>query len=106
MMANEVGGDFFDVIPMELVPLHQGSYGILIADVSGKGIPAALFMALSRIVVRVNATWHHEPAKAIASANTIIAQDSKSGCMSPCFMVSSLKRNRTHTCDDAGMNPP
>jgi sigma-B regulation protein RsbU (phosphoserine phosphatase) len=58
VMAKEVGGDFFDVIPLEVVPLGKGTLGIMIADVSGKGIPAALFMALSRIVVRVNATWY------------------------------------------------
>jgi sigma-B regulation protein RsbU (phosphoserine phosphatase) len=106
VMAKEVGGDFFDVIPMELVPLHQGSYGILIADVSGKGIPAALFMALSRIVVRVNATWHHEPAKAIASANTIIAQDSKSGMFVTLFYGILSEEDRTLTYVNAGHNPP
>jgi len=58
VMAKEVGGDFFDVIPLEIMPLGKGQLGVMIADVSGKGIPAALFMALSRIVVRVNATWH------------------------------------------------
>ncbi|MDP3565462.1 MAG: LytS/YhcK type 5TM receptor domain-containing protein, partial [Methanoregula sp.] len=52
LMAKEVGGDFFDVIPFEVIPLKKGTMGIMIADVSGKGIPAALFMALSRIVVR------------------------------------------------------
>ncbi len=106
VMAKEVGGDFFDVIPMELVPLHQGTYGILIADVSGKGIPAALFMALSRIVVRVNATWHHEPAKAIASANTIIAQDSKSGMFVTLFYGILSEEDRTLTYVNAGHNPP
>ena len=80
VMAKEVGGDFFDVIPLEVVPLGKGRLGIMIADVSGKGIPAALFMALSRIVVRVNATWYGKrPAAAIRDANTIIANDSKSG---------------------------
>lgn len=59
VMAKEVGGDFFDVIPFELIPLKKGNMGIMIADVSGKGIPAALYMALSRIVVRVNATLVH-----------------------------------------------
>ncbi|MGV8109866.1 SpoIIE family protein phosphatase [Methanospirillum sp.] len=106
VMAKEVGGDFFDVIPMELVSLHKGLYGILIADVSGKGIPAALFMALSRIVVRVNATWHHEPAKAIGSANTIITQDSKSGMFVTLFYGILSEQERTLTYVNAGHNPP
>jgi len=62
-MAKEVGGDFFDVIPFEIITLEKGTLGLLIADVSGKGVPAALFMALSRIVVRVNALWHRDPGK-------------------------------------------
>ena len=92
VMAKEVGGDFFDVIPFEIIPLEMGTYGILIADVSGKGVPAALFMALSRIVVRVNALWHRDPAKAIGFANDIITQDSKAGMFVTLFYGSFLKR--------------
>ena len=58
VMAKEVGGDFFDVVPLEVIPISKSRVGVMIADVSGKGIPAALFMALSRIVVRVNASWY------------------------------------------------
>ena len=79
VMAKEVGGDFFDVIPFEIIALERGTLGLLVADVSGKGVPAALFMALSRIVVRVNALWHKDPARAIYNSNNIIAQDSKAG---------------------------
>jgi sigma-B regulation protein RsbU (phosphoserine phosphatase) len=48
--AQEVGGDFFDVFMLD--PQHVG---LVIADVSGKGVPAALFMALSRSVLRITA---------------------------------------------------
>ncbi|PWR75065.1 hypothetical protein DLD82_07565 [Methanospirillum stamsii] len=106
VMAKEVGGDFFDVIPMELVPLEEGSYGILIADVSGKGIPAALFMALSRIVVRVNALWYQDPAKAIISANKIITQDSKAGMFVTLFYGILSEKDKTMTYVNAGHNPP
>jgi PAS domain S-box-containing protein len=106
VMAKEVGGDFFDVIPFEVIPLEMGKYGILIADVSGKGVPAALFMALSRIVVRVNALWHRDPAKAISFANDIITQDSKAGMFVTLFYGSLSEKDRTLTYVNAGHNPP
>jgi sigma-B regulation protein RsbU (phosphoserine phosphatase) len=107
VMAKEVGGDFFDVIPLEVVPLGTGKLGIMIADVSGKGIPAALFMALSRIVVRVNATWYaNNPAAAIRDANTIISHDSKSGMFVTLFYGLMDSTSRTFTYVNAGHNPP
>jgi sigma-B regulation protein RsbU (phosphoserine phosphatase) len=107
VMAKEVGGDFFDVIPLEVVPLGTGKLGIMIADVSGKGIPAALFMALSRIVVRVNATWYrNRPAEAIRDANTIICHDSRSGMFVTLFYGLLDARERTLTYVNAGHNPP
>jgi sigma-B regulation protein RsbU (phosphoserine phosphatase) len=45
--AREVGGDFYDVIP-----LSGGRLGVLVGDVSGKGVPAALYMALARTLLR------------------------------------------------------
>ena len=106
VMAKEVGGDFFDVIPFEIIPLEKGTLGILIADVSGKGVPAALFMALSRIVVRVNALWHRDPAKAIFDANNIIAQDSKAGMFVTLFYGILSEKDQTLTYVNAGHNPP
>jgi len=107
VMAKEVGGDFFDVIPLEVVPMGKDRLGIMIADVSGKGIPAALFMALSRIVVRVNATWYGEQAaSAIRDANTIIANDSKSGMFVTLYYGFLDSANRKLTYVNAGHNPP
>ncbi|MBN1889765.1 MAG: PP2C family protein-serine/threonine phosphatase [Thermoflexales bacterium] len=45
--AYEVGGDFYDVIPLTL-----GRVGLLVGDISGKGVPAALYMALARTLLR------------------------------------------------------
>ncbi|NMB78866.1 MAG: SpoIIE family protein phosphatase [Methanomicrobiales archaeon] len=107
VMAKEVGGDFFDVIPLEVLPLGKGHLGIMIADVSGKGIPAALFMALSRIVVRVNATWYSsKPAQAIRDANTIISHDSRSGMFVTLFYGYLDSESRVLTFVNAGHNPP
>jgi len=106
VMAKEVGGDFFDVIPFEIIPLAKGTLGLIIADVSGKGVPAALFMALSRIVVRVNALWHRDPARAIYDSNNIIAQDSKAGMFVTLFYGTLSEKDRTLTYVNAGHNPP
>jgi PAS domain S-box-containing protein len=106
VMAKEVGGDFFDVIPYEIMALDKGTLGLLVADVSGKGVPAALFMALSRIVVRVNALWHRDPAKVIYGSNNIITQDSKSGMFVTLFFGKLREKDRSLTYVNAGHNPP
>lgn len=107
VMAKEVGGDFFDVIPFEVVSLGSKRMGILIADVSGKGVPAALFMALSRIIVRVSATWHRDdPAQAIYQANNLIAADATQGMFVTLFYGILDHDKKTITCVNAGHNPP
>ncbi len=106
VMAKEVGGDFFDVIPFEVMVLDKSTVGLLVADVSGKGVPAALFMALSRIVVRVNALWHHDPAKIIFHSNNTITQDSKSGMFVTLFFGMLNETEKSLTYVNAGHNPP
>jgi sigma-B regulation protein RsbU (phosphoserine phosphatase) len=106
IMAKEVGGDFFDVLPFEVIHLKKGTTGIVIADVSGKGVPAALFMALSRIVIRVNALWHQNPTDVIKDANNIITSDSKSGMFVTVFYGVIDSKNRILTYVNAGHNPP
>jgi len=104
--AKEVGGDFFDVIPLEVMPISSSRTGIMIADVSGKGVPAALFMALSRIVVRVTAMWFKKPSEVISFANPIIANNSKTGMFVTLFYGVIDKDARTLTYVNAGHNPP
>ena len=68
--AKEVGGDFYDFIE-----LPDNKLGIVIADVCGKGIPAALYMALSRALIR--ACSAHEPVdmvKAVLCTNKLIQE--------------------------------
>jgi len=104
--AKEVGGDFFDVVPLEVIPLNRKRMGIMIADVSGKGVPAALFMALSRIVIRVSATMFPKVSEAISFANPVISQDSKTGMFVTVFY--GVLDNETHLFSyvNAGHNPP
>jgi sigma-B regulation protein RsbU (phosphoserine phosphatase) len=104
--AKEVGGDFFDVVPLEVIPMSNTRTGVLIADVSGKGVPAALFMALSRIVVRVTAMWFKQPSEIISFANPIIANNSKTGMFVTLFYGTIDKESQTLTYVNAGHNPP
>ena len=106
VMAKEVGGDFFDVIPFEVMSLQKGRHGILIADVSGKGIPAAIFMALSRVVVRANALWHTDPADVLRDANATITQDSRSSMFVTLFYGVLNAEDREFTYTNAGHNRP
>ncbi|MDD4300354.1 MAG: SpoIIE family protein phosphatase [Methanomicrobium sp.] len=107
LMAKEVGGDFFDVIPFEFVSLSPGRMGVLIADVSGKGVPAALFMALSRIIVRVNANLHQDrPDVVMHDANNLIAADSKAGMFVTLFYGILDRTQRSFKYVNAGHNPP
>jgi sigma-B regulation protein RsbU (phosphoserine phosphatase) len=104
--AKEVGGDFFDVIPFAVMPLKDQKVGIMIADVAGKGIPAALFMVLSRIIMRVNAMWHPRPDAAVEDANRLITADAKLGMFVTLFygVIDPVDRRLTYT--NAGHNPP
>jgi sigma-B regulation protein RsbU (phosphoserine phosphatase) len=104
--AKEVGGDFFDVMPLEIIPMDNTRTGLMIADVSGKGVPAALFMALSRIVVRVTAMWFKKPSEVISFANPIIANNSKTGMFVTLFYGVIDNDTRTLTYVNAGHNPP
>jgi sigma-B regulation protein RsbU (phosphoserine phosphatase) len=104
--AKEVGGDFFDVMPLEVIPMSNTRTGIMIADVSGKGVPAALFMALSRIVVRVTAMWFKKPSEVINFANPIIANNSKTGMFVTLFYGVIDNTTLTLTYVNAGHNPP
>ncbi|MFH0967289.1 MAG: SpoIIE family protein phosphatase, partial [Methanobacteriota archaeon] len=106
LMAREVGGDFFDIFPFEVVRLHANRLILMIADVSGKGVPAALFMALSRIVIRVNASWYEDPSEVINAANTIISRESRSGMFVTTFYADYEEATRRFRYVNAGHNPP
>lgn len=65
--AQMVGGDYYDYFPLD-----DGRIGLVIADVSGKGIPAALFMAVCRTLLHASAREHHSPADCLSSMNSAL----------------------------------
>jgi phosphoserine phosphatase RsbU/P len=99
--AKEVGGDFYDFIP-----ISTDKWGLTIADVSGKGVPAALFMALSRTLVRASATGNPKVGDAIEKANDLICADSKSGMFVTLFYAILDAKNKRLRYVNAGHNPP
>jgi len=98
--ARMVGGDFYDFIPIE-----KDKWGLVIADVSGKGVPAALFMALSRTLVRASASVTLSPDQALNRANDLILQDAKTNMFVTLFYAVLDAKMRTLKYANAGHNP-
>ena len=68
--AKDVGGDFFDVVRLE-----DSRVGLAIADVSGKGVPAALFMMSSRTMMKGAAISVQQPGDALGIVNSMLTED-------------------------------
>lgn len=73
--AKEVGGDYYDYFQ-----LSDQRLGLVIADVSGKGVPSAIFTAMTQKLILEIAERGHSPAEIIRRANGILSRDNKS-CM-------------------------
>ena len=70
--ARQVGGDLYDFV---IIPDDPQRMNIVIADVTGKGVPAALFMAMSRTLIRAEIANKHKPAMVLKRTNNFIAKD-------------------------------
>ncbi|WP_454917819.1 SpoIIE family protein phosphatase [Xanthobacter sediminis] len=70
--AREVGGDFYDYFMID-----ERTLGFVVADVSGKGVPAALFMAISRTLLRSTALFERSPAGCIRRLNDLLAVENE-----------------------------
>ena len=68
--ARQVGGDFYDVQGLE-----RGKVGVAIADVSGKGVPAGLFMMSSRTLLKGAAIGSADPGMALTTVNSVLSGD-------------------------------
>ncbi len=99
--ARQVSGDFYDFIP-----LRDGSWGIVVADVADKGVPAALFMALCRTILRTVAFSRNDPAEVLVRANEIIDQDTQSDLFVTIFYAIWQPETGQICYANAGHNPP
>ncbi len=100
--AQEVGGDFYDFLHLSTEP---DQWGLVIADVSDKGIPAALFMVLCRTTIRNSALRGREPAQALELANRFIQEDSWADMFVSVFYGVVAEDGRFRYTN-AGHNPP
>ncbi len=98
--AREVGGDYYDFLP-----LADGRVGLLIADVSGKGTSAALYMAELKGLMLSLSRIHTSPRALLIEANEIIANhlDSRSFITMTYAVID--RAAGTLTCARAGHTP-
>ena len=99
--AKEVGGDFYDYFPID-----DEHLAVVVADVSGKGVPAAFFMAISRTLLKSNALFLRVPGATIAALNDqLCAENDQMMFVTVFYGVLHLRSGRL-TYVNAGHNPP
>ncbi len=99
--ARIVTGDFYDFVTQP-----DGGLGVVIADVSDKGAPAAIFMAVSRSLLRASVMAYPNVAEAIDHANALIAADADSSMFVTAFLLALDPQVGHIEFVNAGHNPP
>ena len=99
--AREVGGDFYDYFHLD-----DEHLGFVMADVSGKGVPAALFMAITRTLLKATALFVTAPTLCIGKLNDLLAKENEQMMFVTIFYgVLHLPTGQV-TYVNAGHNPP
>jgi serine phosphatase RsbU (regulator of sigma subunit) len=99
--ARAVGGDFFDFFLID-----DDHLAVVIGDVSGKGIPAALYMAVTRTQIKTTALQGMPPEDCLREVNHVLVRDRVSAMFATCFYgVLNTRTGQLDYCN-AGHNPP
>lgn len=99
--AREVAGDFYDAFQLE-----DGTVGAVIADVSDKGAPAALFMAVARTLIRSHAHAGLTEAETVRRTNDLLCVDAEQSGMFVTMFYSRFMPDGSSTHINGGHNPP
>ncbi len=99
--ATDVGGDFYDYFQV-----NDDEFGFFIGDVCGKGVPAAIFMASSRSIIKAHAISNPRPSKVMQLANQLIAEDVQHGMFVTVFYGLYNTRTRKLLFANAGHTLP
>jgi phosphoserine phosphatase RsbU/P len=99
--AKEVGGDFFDFFLID-----QNRLAVVIGDVSGKGIPAALFMAICKTLLKTDALRGLPPADVLERVNRLLIPDNEMMMFVTVFLVVLNIRTGEIQYADGGHPPP
>lgn len=99
--AKEVGGDFYDFFL-----IGENKLGVVIADVSGKGVPAALFMMTAKTLLKNFVLNGKSPAEALEFANMQLCENNEAGMFVTVWLGVLDYEQGTLTFANAGHNPP
>jgi sigma-B regulation protein RsbU (phosphoserine phosphatase) len=98
--SREVGGDYYDFLEID-----SDHLGILVADVSGKGIPGSIVMTETRALMKSEGSRTLSPAEALVRVNRVLYNDIKRGMFVTMYYVILSLQKAMLTCVSAGHNP-
>ncbi len=101
LSSNQVGGDYYDIIPLD-----EDNFLIAIADVSGKGVPAALLMANLQAFLKITCRHNMQLSEATALINDLISENTSDGKFITFFWGIFNVKERKLSYVNAGHNPP
>jgi sigma-B regulation protein RsbU (phosphoserine phosphatase) len=99
--AREVGGDFYDFFF-----INDRELCLIVGDVSGKGVPAALFMAVTKTMLKARAIDDPSPASVVTRVNNELSADNPASMFVTLFMAIVDVRSGEMRFTNAGHNPP
>jgi serine phosphatase RsbU (regulator of sigma subunit)/anti-sigma regulatory factor (Ser/Thr protein kinase)/tetratricopeptide (TPR) repeat protein len=98
--AKEVGGDYYDFVEVD-----KDTLGVVVADVSGKGVPGSLVMTMIRTALRTEARNLYDAAEVLSRVNDFVMGDMKKGMFVTVFYVIIDSKRRRLNYASAGHNP-